>query len=173
MNAAHLHLTLNHLPILGTLFGIFILAVAFFSKSEPLKRMSFTFFILAGLRAIPAFLTGEPAEDVVEKISGINKASIESHEELAKVALGMILGLGAFSTAAFFFSWKDYNFKNVFTVIVFVFSLVVFGVAAKVGSTGGEIRHTEITSNPGNTINNETGKPKETGKEKKDTDDDD
>lgn len=172
MNAAHLHLTLNHLPILGTLFGIFILAVAFFSKSEPLKRMSFTFFVLAALLAVPAFLTGEPAEDIVEKISGINKASIESHEELAKIALGMILGLGAFSVAAFFFSLKDYNFKNVFAVIVFVFSLVVFAVAAKLGSTGGEIRHTEITSGSLNS-NKDTGKQNETIKEKKEKEDDD
>lgn len=170
MNEANLHLILNHFPILGTLFGIFILVIGFFSKSEPLKRMSYIFFTLSALFAVPTFLTGEPAEDIVEKISGINKASIEAHEELAKIAFGMIISLGVFSAASFVFSLKDYSFKNIFAIVVLLFSILVFGVIAKVGSTGGEIRHTEIISASGNT-NTETDINKEKpGKEKDDDD---
>ena len=43
MNPAHWHLMLNNVPVLGTAFGIVIIA----------------------LLAIPAYLTGEPAEEIV------------------------------------------------------------------------------------------------------------
>ena len=40
MDPAHLHLMLNHIPVLGTAFGMALIAWALFRKSEELKRVS-------------------------------------------------------------------------------------------------------------------------------------
>ena len=58
MNQAHLHLLLNHLPILGALFGLLILAGGFLLKYDTVKRTALGLFVLSAILAIPAYLTG-------------------------------------------------------------------------------------------------------------------
>ena len=70
MDAAHLHLMLNHIPVLGTAFGMALIAWALFRKSEELKRVSLGVFVIIALLAVPAYLTGEPAEEIVEHSTG-------------------------------------------------------------------------------------------------------
>lgn len=62
MNPAHLHLMLNHIPVLGTAFCMVLVGSALIQKSEELKRVSLGAFVIVALLAIPAYLTGEPAE---------------------------------------------------------------------------------------------------------------
>jgi hypothetical protein len=40
MNPAHLHLMLNHIPVLGTAFCMALVGWALIQKSEELKRVS-------------------------------------------------------------------------------------------------------------------------------------
>jgi len=53
MNWAHVHILLNHFPIIGTVFGVFFLAVALVKQSRDLQRASLGFFILIALLALP------------------------------------------------------------------------------------------------------------------------
>ena len=55
MNPAHLHLMLNHIPVLGTAFCM-ALGWALIQKSEELKRVSLGAFVIVALLAIPAYL---------------------------------------------------------------------------------------------------------------------
>ena len=83
MNWAQVHLWLNHLPVLGTLFGLVLLIAALLWKNEDWKRLSLIVFVIIGLIAIGTYLTGEPAEEVVEDVPGVSEAAIEPHEESA------------------------------------------------------------------------------------------
>ncbi|MGA7880692.1 MAG: hypothetical protein WCA06_13995 [Terrimicrobiaceae bacterium] len=76
MNSAHLHLMLNHIPVPRMAFGLALLGWALLRKGEELKRTSLGLFIIIALLAIPTYLTGEPAEELVENLSGVDKASI-------------------------------------------------------------------------------------------------
>jgi hypothetical protein len=58
LNLAHIHLLLNHFPIIGTIFGLGLFLVSFFEKNEDLRRSSYIIFAVVGLLAIPTFLTG-------------------------------------------------------------------------------------------------------------------
>ena len=60
MNWAHIHLSLNHLPVVGTFFGVLLLLLALLRKSEELKRGSLGVFALTALLALPIYFTGEP-----------------------------------------------------------------------------------------------------------------
>ena len=95
MNPAHLHLILNHVPVVGTLFGLALLGWGLLRKSEELTKTSLGILIIIALLAIPVYLTGEPAEEIVEHLPGVNEASIEQHEEAALVAFVGILIVGA------------------------------------------------------------------------------
>ena len=73
MNDAHLHLVLNHLPIIIPVIGLLIMIGGLFFSSEILKRTAYLVYVLSAIVAIPAFATGEGAEEVLEKLTGIDK----------------------------------------------------------------------------------------------------
>ena len=146
MNQAHLHLLLNHLPILGTLFGILILAGGFLLKNNTVKRTALGIFVLSALCAIPAYLTGEGAEEVVESLPGVSENLMEAHEELANIFLWMVGALGLFSLATFYADFKSKTIASTLYILTFVAAIGTMVFAQRVGTSGGEIRHTEIRS---------------------------
>ena len=73
MNAIHVHLMLTHVPVLGTVFGLGLLLVALWRRSDEVKKVALGVFVLAALFAVPVYLTGEPAEDGVNPTSGSSR----------------------------------------------------------------------------------------------------
>lgn len=73
MDGAHFHLMLNHFPIIGMTFASPLLLLAWGTKSEDLIRVGLGLVSLTGLLAVATFLTGEPAEEVVENLPGVAK----------------------------------------------------------------------------------------------------
>ena len=147
MNPVHLHLLVNHFPIIGTIFGIIVLLAGFLFKKDDLKNAGYGLFILTALLSIPTYLSGEPAEEAIENLSGTAEVFVEKHEEIASIAFWFVLALGAVSIATLVLTIKGNTVSKMLGVITLLLSLIVFGVMAKVGNTGGEIRHPEIRQN--------------------------
>jgi uncharacterized membrane protein len=147
MDAAHLHLLLTHFPIVGTIIGIGILAYGQLSKNDEIKKVALGTFILMAILTIPVFLTGEGAEETVEHMAGVSEQLIENHEELAEIAIWLMGFLGILSLVNLFAIIKKFPFAKSISLITLIVSLGTFGLFAKVGSTGGEIRHTEVRTN--------------------------
>lgn len=146
MNDAHWHLVVNHLPIIFPLVGVIILVTGFISKSEAVKRTAFMIFIVGAMASIVAMSTGEGAEEVVEKISGVTKKFIHEHEEFAETFSILSYALGAMSLIGLWASFQRKKFSNTLAIIILVFAFVVLFFGKETGTTGGEIRHTEIRS---------------------------
>ena len=100
MNTVHLHLLLNHLPVVGTVIGTLLLGVALLRRSDELGRISLGLFGLLGLIAVAVYLTGEPAEDAVEKLPGISDGIIDQHQDVALVATIIVGIIGAFAVGS-------------------------------------------------------------------------
>lgn len=148
MNATHLHLMLNHIPVLGTAFGLGLLVFALFRKSEELKKAAFGVFVIVALLAVPVYLTGEPAEDVAKPLPGVSKPLIEQHEEAAAVAFTGVVVLGVGALAGLIVFRRGKVVPAWFGSVMLVASLFVSGLMAWTANRGGQIRHTEIRSNP-------------------------
>lgn len=146
MDSTHLHLILNHFPIIGTLIGTGVMAYGYFIQSEPTRKAALLTWVAMALVAIPVFLTGEPAEESVEGLAGVSEALIESHEEAAELAIWVMEALGLLSLIALFVGGKNEKTGKTMTAIAFALSLVTFGLMARTGYLGGQIRHTEIRS---------------------------
>lgn len=144
MNDAHLHLLVNHLPIIFPIVGVIILLTGFISKSEAVKRTAFLIFILGSFASIAAMTTGEGAEEVVEKINGVTENFIEKHEETSEKFAILSYVLGAFSLLGLWASFKGKSFSNSVGIVTLVLAIVTLFFAKQTGTTGGEIRHTEI-----------------------------
>src|SRR5438552_2229633 len=87
MNLAHLHLLLNHFPIIGTLIGLGLFAASFVGKNDDLKRASLMVLAVVALLALPAFFSGVGAQAAIRKVPGVSAALIDRHEGAAMLAL--------------------------------------------------------------------------------------
>lgn len=144
MNGAHWHLVLNHLPIIIPIVGLLIMFGGLLLKSDILKRAAYCIFILGTITAIAAFLTGEGAEEVVEEISGIDEQFIKVHEEVAEIFAILLYVLGGISLIGLWANWKNKSFSTAISFVVILFTFITLFYAKQTGTTGGEIRHTEI-----------------------------
>lgn len=144
MNDAHYHLILNHLPIVFPVVGLLVMIGGYIFRSDIVKRTALLIFVFGALVTIPAFLTGEGAEEVVEQIQGIDEDFIELHEEAAEIFAIASYILGAVSLLGFWANYKQRSFAGAVAIIATIAAIVVLFFAQQTGTTGGEIRHTEI-----------------------------
>lgn len=157
MNDAHLHLIVNHLPIIFPIAGLIIMLVGMISKSDAVKRAALMLFIIGALASLAAMNTGEGAEEVVEGINGVSENYIEAHEEIAEVFAVLAYILGALSIASLWASFKHKSFQSLLVMGTSLFAVVVIYFAQQTGTTGGEIRHTEIRSGAAPAMESEEG----------------
>ncbi len=175
MNQAHLHLALNHLPIVFPMVGALVLIAALLLKSAAMKRTAYGIFAAGAVLTMPAFFTGEGAEEVVEELQGISETLISNHEETAKQFALLSYALGATSLLALWANWKRKRFAPASSFIVLLLSFVVLFFAKSTGTSGGEIRHTEIRQGAmvDGKAENKVGGVENEGKGTKEKDDDD
>lgn len=153
---AHLHLLLNHFPIIIPILSLAVLLAGFAFRSKIIKRTTYSLFILGALCTIPAFLSGEGTEEAIENIQGIDEPLIEVHEETADVFAILSYVLGGIALASLLASWKRKSYASGLSILTGVFCLVVLFYVKNTGTSGGDIRHSEIRSN--STESNPTNK---------------
>ena len=144
MNSAYIHLVLNHIPVLGTGVGILLLSYGILMKKEEAKWLGLVSFLLCGLVAIPVFMTGEPAEGIVEQHPGISKAAIELHEDSANAALISIELLAAVSLISLFVFHRIKRYPRWAMLVIVTIAFVTSVMVARTAQLGGKIHHTEI-----------------------------
>lgn len=146
MNQAHIHLLITHLPIFGSVLGGLVLAYGLWTKNQQTKIPAYGILIISAIGAGIAYLTGEAAEETVENIQGISEIAIEQHEDSAVFTLVSLIISGVASLAAIFLTLKKPSFARTAALVVLFISMVSFGLAARTGYLGGQIRHTEINN---------------------------
>lgn len=147
MNDAHLHLVVNHFPIIGTILGLGILIVGIILKNNILKSTAYALFIVAAAFAAFSMGTGEGAEELVEDMPSIGKQIIHEHEEMAEKLAIILYVLGAISLAGLFLNYKKHAKAQLVSYLALIIAIVGVFFAQQTGTTGGEIRHTEIRAN--------------------------
>jgi len=146
MNQAHFHLVVNHLPIIVPIVGVLVMLAGLVLKSEVIQRTAYGIFILGAICTIPAFVSGEGAEEVLEKIQGVSHKLIHEHEEKAETFALISYLLGAVALLGLWANWKKKSFSKLISYVVVLLSFVVIFFAQQTGTSGGEIRHPEIVT---------------------------
>jgi hypothetical protein len=150
LSPAHLHLILNHIPILGTLlFAPLVLIWGLVRRSRDVTITGLLLAVILAVSAIPIYLTGEPAEEQLENQPWFDKDRAHTHEEQAEAGLIAVLVTGGVALVALWLSRGARRAPGALTGLVLVgllVSAVLFSIAAL---TGGQIRHEEVR--PGGT----------------------
>lgn len=145
MDTIHLHLLLNHVPVLGTMLALALLLFALPRHNVARARDGLRLLVGLGIVAVVVFLTGGAAEDAVENLPGVSESIIETHEEAAlaaTIALG-VLGVGALVAL---WRYRARALPRWVPLAGFAGTLVVAGLMGWTANLGGQIRHTEIRS---------------------------
>ncbi|BCW96767.1 MAG: hypothetical protein WHS44_10510 [Fimbriimonadales bacterium] len=146
MNGAQLHLMLNHLPVMGALFAMLLLGWSLIRRSAEIQKLALATALLAGLSSAPAYLTGEPAEHVIEHLPGVAEAYIEEHESMGRFALWCGVALSVVAATALGAGVRYPRWLTAGVVMTLLASLFVSGVMGYTAHLGGQIRHPEIRS---------------------------
>jgi uncharacterized membrane protein len=150
MNLAHLHILLNHLPIVGTLITLGLFLVALVGNRDDLKQSCLALFSLMALFAIPTYMSGTGAHQAIQESPDISMALIETHQGAALLAFIFMEITGVVALIGLWrYSRTNKNpwisgpaRLNLFAVLFL--AIVTSGLMAITGNTGGDIRHPEI-----------------------------
>jgi hypothetical protein len=142
MNPAHIHLMLNHVPLFGAIGVTILFVVALFMRQQGVARAGLVVALLTAVVAVVVYLTGEPAEELVENLPGVSEPLMETHEEIALVAT---LVMGGFAVIALYglFAFR-HGVSMRFTKVLALLSLLPLAAMAYTAYLGGQIRHSEI-----------------------------
>ena len=144
MNWAHLHLVSNHLPVVGSVFALGLLGWGMLRRNEAVQRVALGTFVIMALLVLPAYFSGEPAEDIVEHAAGVGESSIEAHEAAALIAVIGVEVVGLLALIALFRARGGRSLSMIGTRVVLAVAIVTGGVLTWTANLGGQIRHAEI-----------------------------
>ncbi|QBN17559.1 hypothetical protein [Flavobacterium nackdongense] len=147
MNEAHVHMVVNHFPIIGTILGLGILIAGMILKNTSVKNTAYCLFVIAAIFAAISMGTGEGAEEMVEDMPSVGKEIIHEHEEMAEKLAIVLYSLGVISLIGLFVNYKKHRNARSVSYIAVVVAIIGVFFAQQTGTTGGEIRHTEIRPN--------------------------
>ena len=155
MNVVHLHLLLNHVPVVGVVFVTLLLMLGVLRGSAEIARVSLALLALVGAASILVYLTGEPAQDAIEKLPGFSERLVDRHEDAALIATVAAGCGGALALGALVF-YRGRVLPRWLSLLVLVAAVGASGLMAYTANLGGQIRHTEIRSGSAATANGNT-----------------
>jgi hypothetical protein len=143
ISGVHLHLLVNHAPIIGALFALALLAASFIWAPDELRRTALVVLIGTGVAGFVADQSGEPAEDAIRGFPGVKRDVIHEHEEFGEKSFiaGAVVGVLAIGALV---RWRRTPIPQGVAVGALAGAAVVSGMMAYTGLLGGRVRHTEV-----------------------------
>lgn len=144
MDGLQLHLLTNHLPIVGTFAALLVVLVGMLRRSDAAISTGLIVYAVMALMAVPAYLSGEEAEERVEQISGINEGAIHEHEEMAEVTLWLTVISGLLALGAVITHHRNMKISSKIALALVIIAIAAFAQAALTGHEGGKIRRPDL-----------------------------
>ena len=159
MDAAYLHLLVNHFPIILSIMGVAAAIVALLVHRRAAWLYAAASLTIAGATAYPVMLTGHGAEDVMKHKWYVTKEAIENHEEAADIATWVLIATGVLNAFAW---WRiaragrneagaDVLPGKILQGLVLVTGLAGLGTVSYAALQGGKIVHgsAQLDAGPG------------------------
>lgn len=142
MNPAAVHLALNNFPPIIDFAALLVLVAGVIWRNQSVLRVALGLFVLASLIAVPVYLTGEPTEDVVRHLEGVNSVAIHPHEEAAEWAFVLLCAQGVLALAMLIMFRRRDVARWALVAIILVSALATVAVF-RTAKLGGNIHHPE------------------------------
>jgi len=144
MDWIHLHLALNHVPVLGTPFLIGLLAWAKWRRQDATLRLCLWLFVVLGIVSIAIKFTGDFAAEQVGQSPAFDGGLMQRHEESADQATTGVFFMGLAAATVLFLSRGGRRAPGWTLGLLALLALVTFALMVRTANLGGHIRHPEI-----------------------------
>lgn len=146
MNSVHIHLILNHLPVIILLLGLPLMQWALWHGDAKLVRLSLALFIFGALCAVLVYWSGEESQELARRLHlDLPEAFIERHARWALASLSGMAALGLVSVWGILdLRGRQEAVPSRVTALIFLLAFFCAGVAARTSWLGGQIHHSEI-----------------------------
>jgi hypothetical protein len=143
MNPVHIHLMINHVPVLGTVFGCLLMIYSLLRNKEELRRLALGIFLIVAIITPVVFFTGDGSEETLKNVAGISKDAVKSHDEAAEIAFAAMEVLGGIAgLQLLLYAFPGTARLRLKAAIITAFlSAFAFGWVAYTANLGGKIRH--------------------------------
>jgi len=141
---AHVHLLLNHIPTIGTIFAVGLLLLALVRVNEHLKKVSLEVLFLIALAALPVYVSGQAAAEALWKQPGISAAALAAHNDVALLSFILMEITGVIAWLALWQFRRIGRPTTAMMAAVLLMSVVTLAVVGRAANLGGAIRHPEI-----------------------------
>jgi uncharacterized membrane protein len=144
MNLAHLHLLLNHFPTVGMVIGLALLVTAWGWNSDHLKRTALGVFVAIALIAMPTYMTGNAAQEMLASHPEASVELIEAHQSWALLAFA-VMEITGFLAWIGLWQYRRQSHPAAWTLpAVFFCAAATFALMAVAANLGGDIMHPEV-----------------------------
>jgi uncharacterized membrane protein len=102
MDWAHIHLLLNHFPIILVVVGAAATVLGILWPRRSTWMYAATSLTLAGIMVVPTYFTGEPAERALNRPWYVERGAIHGHESSALISALIVGGVALIAL----FAWR-------------------------------------------------------------------
>jgi uncharacterized membrane protein len=144
LNAPHVHIVINHFPVILVPTGLAIMLFGLYRGSEDLKKAAAWMFVASGGFAAIAFVSGNmAAPGLMALVPGVSVPDMMVHQQAAQFALGGSVLLALICLGGLFvFRGKMLPVR--IAVVILLVAVWLSSVMGRTAYLGGKIRHTEI-----------------------------
>jgi len=144
LNAPHIHIVINHFPVILVPAGLALMVFGLYRGSEDLKKAAAWMFVASGGFAVIAFISGNmAAPGLMALVPGVSVTDMMVHQQAARFALGGAVLL-AFACLWGLFVFRGKMLPVRIAVILLLTAAWLSSVMGRTAYLGGKIRHTEI-----------------------------
>ncbi|HLI86358.1 MAG TPA: hypothetical protein VKV17_20785 [Bryobacteraceae bacterium] len=154
MDLAHVHVLLNHFPVIGTIIAFGLLVLGILGRSGDVRRASLAVFLGLALVTLAVYVSGNGAAENLCKApatsdepcqdAAVSRALIDAHESAALLAFAAMELTGAFAWLGLWRFRRMGSAGRWNLATVFALAAVTIVLMARAANLGGDIRHPEI-----------------------------
>ena len=146
MNVAHIHIVINHLPIVGYFFSVFLITMSFYFRSqEGVFISAVLIMVISALGALAAYFSGSPSIKQIATLPGVGHKYINYHYKRARLAtlFACLSGITAIACGAIVLKLGTPIPIYCYALMLISASITSFAMVFT-GNAGGKIRHQEV-----------------------------
>lgn len=140
----HLHIVLNHFPLIGSVFVLGFLIASAYMKNDGMRRVSLILFVVLGLLAIPTYITGAAAGWAYQGRPDMSVQILDAHRDAALLAFVFI---GLTGLVSWLVLWRERRYGRASTAgfyAVLALGIVALLTIVEAGSLGGTVLRPEL-----------------------------
>ena len=144
MNLAHVHIVLNHVPSLGSIAGLLLLAVGIYRKDEVIKQSACFVLVLITMAVLPTYISGAEAQRIVAKSPSYSPGLVQLHQNAAMITLLSMTAAGMFAWFGLWEYRRHGKSGSLTTTATLISTMAAAASVLVTANIGGTISHPEI-----------------------------